>query len=162
MKAIRILLALCGLAALVFGVSLFLDYALPLRPDAIKTLVWLVGAPVVHDAVIAPVVGVGGLLLSRVVPVAWKVPVVAGAVLTAILGILAFPLLWRTYGAAPEPGLHDGNTWLGLLVTLAVVWALVLLTGAARTVFGSGKSGKQGRRSSRAASDSVREDLRGA
>ncbi|SEP29882.1 hypothetical protein [Amycolatopsis saalfeldensis] len=159
MKAIRILLALGGLAALGFGVSLFLDYALPLRPDVFKTLVWLVGAPVFHDAVIAPVVGVGGLLLSRVVPVVWKAPVMAGTVLTAVLGILAFPLLWRTYGTAPEPGLHDGNTWRGLLVTLAVVWALVVLTGVVRTIAGGG--GKN-RRPSRTASDSVRKDLRGA
>ncbi|HEY2062715.1 MAG TPA: hypothetical protein VGH57_30385 [Amycolatopsis sp.] len=159
MKAIRILLALGGLAALGFGVSLFLDYALPVRPDVVKTLVWLVGAPVFHDAVIAPVVGVGGLLLSRVVPIPWKAPVMAGTVLTAILGILAFPLLWRTYGTAPEPGLHDGNTWLGLLVTLAVVWALVLLAGIVRTIAGNGR---KNRRPSRTASDSVRKGLRGA
>ena len=156
MKAIRILLALGGLAAVGFGVSLFLDYALPVRPDVVKTLVWLIGAPVFHDAVIAPVVGVGGLLLSRVVPLPWKAPVMAGTVLTAVLGILAFPLLWRPYGPAPEPGLHDGNTWLGLLVTLAVVWALVVLAGFVRTI--AGKT----RRPSRTASDSVRKGLRRA
>ncbi|MEC3975195.1 hypothetical protein [Amycolatopsis sp. H20-H5] len=134
MKTLRVLFFLPGIAALVWGVLLFADYALPLRPDSVFTLGWLVGFPVLHDAVVAPVVGVAGLLLSRVVPVAWKTPVVVGTVLTAILAILSVPLLWRTYGTPPSPGLHDGSPGTGLLVSLAVVWAVVILTGALRAL----------------------------
>ncbi|MFI5608613.1 hypothetical protein [Amycolatopsis sp. NPDC051903] len=133
MKLIRIVLALVGLAALGFGVSLFLEYAAPAWPDSLKTVLWFGGGPIVNDAVFAPVAGVLGLLLSRVLPTPWRAPVQVGAVATAVLGFLAFPLLWRTYGVAPKPGLHDGNTWLGLLLTLAAVWAVVVLTGVVRT-----------------------------
>ncbi|WIX81701.1 hypothetical protein QRX50_13530 [Amycolatopsis carbonis] len=139
MKIIRILLALAGLAALGFGASLFVDYAAPVWPESFKTVLWIGGGPIVNDAVFAPVAGVLGLLLARVLPAAWRAPVQVGAVLTAVLGFIAFPLLWRTYGVIPKPGLHDGNTWAGLLLTLAVVWAVVILTGVARTVLAQRK-----------------------
>lgn len=129
MKLTRLLLALLGLAALAWGALLFANYAFPLRPDVFGTAFWIVGAPVVNDAVIAPVTAIAGLVLSRIVPAPWKTPVIAGTVATAVLAILAFPLLWRTYGTPPEPGLHDGNPALGLALTVAAVWLLVVLAG---------------------------------
>lgn len=134
MKTARIVLALPGLAALAYGIVLFLDYAAPAWPDSFQTLVWIGGGPLVNDAVFAPVAGVLGLLLARVLPQPWRGPVQVGAVLTAVLGFVAFPLLWRAYGVPPKPGLHDGNTWLGLTVTLAVVWGGVLIAAAVRIV----------------------------
>ncbi|HVW43888.1 MAG TPA: hypothetical protein VHC18_21320 [Amycolatopsis sp.] len=134
MRTMRILLALPGLAALGFGAWLFVGYAAPAWPDSLKTLVWLAGAPVVNDAVLAPVAGLAGLLLARLVPVPWRAPVQAGAVITAVLTFLAFPLLWRPFGAPPSPGLHDDDPGTGLLVTLAVVWGLVAITGTVRAV----------------------------
>ena len=127
MKTVRLLLALPGLAALAWGVLLFAEYAFPLRPEVFGTAFWIIGAPVVNDALIAPVTAITGLVLSRIVPPAWKTPVIAGTVATAVLAILAFPLLWRTYGTPPEPGLHDGNPALGLALTVAAVWLVVAL-----------------------------------
>jgi hypothetical protein len=132
-KILRVALFLPGIAALVWGVMLFADFAFPLRPDSFFTLGWLLGGPLVHDGLIAPVVGIVGLLLTRLAPPAWKTPVVIGTVLSAVLAILSIPLLWRTYGAPPPPGPHkDAGT--GLLVSLAVVWAAVLLAGGTRFV----------------------------
>jgi hypothetical protein len=126
-------LFLPGIAALVWGVMLFVDFAFPLRPDTFFTLGWLLGGPLVHDGLIAPVVGIVGLLLTRLAPPTWKAPVVIGTVLSAILAILAIPLLWRTYGAPPPPGPHmDAST--GLLLSLATVWLAVLLAGVTRSV----------------------------
>jgi hypothetical protein len=108
-----------------------------LRPDSFFTVGWLLGGPLLHDGVIAPAVGLLGLAVSRLVPRAWKTPVVVGSVLSGVLAILAFPLLWRTYGAPPPPGPHkDAGT--GLLVSVAVVWATVLLSGITRQ-FSPGK-----------------------
>ncbi|MET9263057.1 hypothetical protein [Amycolatopsis sp. NPDC004079] len=134
MKTARIVLALPGLAALAYGVVLFLDYAAPAWPDSFTTLLWLGGGPIVNDAVFAPVAGVVGLLLARILPKPWRGPVQVGAALTAVLGFVAFPLLWRTYGVPPKPGLHDGNAWLGLAATLAVVWGAVLAAVVVRIV----------------------------
>ncbi|GAA3576291.1 hypothetical protein GCM10022222_71190 [Amycolatopsis ultiminotia] len=134
MKTARFLLALPGLAALAFGVVLFADYAAPAWPDSFTTVLWIGGGPIVNDAVFAPVAAILGLLLGRVLPRPWRAPVQVGAVLTAVLGFLALPLLWRTYGVAPKPGLRDGNTLAGLLLTLAVVWTVVVGVGVVRTV----------------------------
>lgn len=128
MKTARVLLALPGLAALAWGVVLFAEYALPLRPDVFGTVGWIVGGPIVNDAVIAPLTAVLGVALARSLPSPWKAPVVAGTVITGVLAILAVPLLWRPYGTPPMPGLHDGNPALGLALTVAVVWLIVALT----------------------------------
>ncbi|RSD13141.1 hypothetical protein [Amycolatopsis eburnea] len=129
MKTARALLALPGLAALAWGVVLFAEYALPVRPDVLATATWIVGGPVVNDGVIAPLTAVLGIVLARVVPSPWKAPVVAGTVITGVLAILAFPLLWRPYGTPPMPGLHDGDPALGLALTVAAVWLVVIVTG---------------------------------
>lgn len=135
MKTARIVLALPGLAALAYGVVLFLGYAAPAWPDSFTTLLWIGGGPIINDAVFAPVAGVIGLLLARVLPRPWRGPVQVGAVLTVVLVFVAFPLLWRAYGVPSKPGLHDGNTWLGLVVTLEVVWTAVLAVMAVRIVW---------------------------
>jgi hypothetical protein len=127
-----VLLALPGLAALAWGVVLFAEYALPLRPDVFGTVGWLVGGPILNDAVVAPLTAVVGFAMARVLPAPWKTPVVTATVITGALVVLAFPLLWRPYGTAPMPGLHDGNPALGLALTLAAVW-LVAILAALRT-----------------------------
>jgi hypothetical protein len=133
-KTARALLALPGLAALAWGVLLFVEYAFPLRPDVFGTVGWIVGGPLLNDGVVAPLTAVLGVVLARVLRPPWRVPVVTGTVITGVLLILAFPLLWRPYGTPPMPGLHDGNPALGLALTLAAVWLGVLLTALARRV----------------------------
>ncbi|MFD5094990.1 hypothetical protein ACFWMR_30620 [Amycolatopsis thailandensis] len=127
MKTLRLLLFLPGLGALAWGATLFAEYAFPLRPDVFGTLGWLAGGPLVHDLLIAPLVGVAGFALSRFLPARWTTPVKTGAVLTGVLTLIAFPLLWRPFGGARNPGLHDADTVTGLLVTIAVVWLGVLV-----------------------------------
>jgi hypothetical protein len=122
--------ALAGLAALSWGAWLAWGFAF--RHDSIQAALWFVGGPVVHDGLVAPVVGVGGLVLARVLPVAWRVPVAVGAVLSGVLGLLAVPLLWRPFGVATNPGLHDANYVLGLTVALGVVWLGVAVGGTIR------------------------------
>lgn len=132
MKTLRLLLFLPGLGALAWGAVLFAEYAFPLRPDVFGTLGWLAGGPLVHDLLIAPLVGAAGFALSRFLPERWKTPVKTGAVLTGVLTLLAFPLLWRPFGGATNPGLHDADTLTGLLLTLAVVWLGVVVAALFR------------------------------
>lgn len=129
MKTARTLLVLPGLAALAWGAVLFVQFAFPLGPQGFAALGWLAGGTLVHDAVIAPLVGIIGFALSRILPAPWRAPVLAGAAASAVLGLIAFPLLWREYGAPPLPGLHDGDTLGGLLVSLGVVWLVVVVAG---------------------------------
>lgn len=132
MKTLRLLLFLPGLGALAWGAVLFAEYAFPLRPDVFGTLGWLAGGPLAHDLLIAPLAGAAGFVLSRFLPERWKTPVKTGAVLTGVLTLLAFPLLWRPFGGATNPGLHDADTLTGLLLTLAVVWLGVVVAALFR------------------------------
>jgi hypothetical protein len=132
MKLLRVLLFLPGLAALVWGAVLFGQFALPLGPQSVPGFGWLLGGPLVHDGLVAPVAGLLGLLLTRIVPPKWRGPVVAGTVASGVLAILSVPLLWRPFGGPVNPGLHDGDTATGLLITLAALWTLVILGGVVR------------------------------
>ncbi|WP_216209841.1 hypothetical protein [Amycolatopsis aidingensis] len=131
-EAPRVALAVAGLALLAWGVVLVGELALPAGPHTLRLLGWLVGGPLVHDLLLAPVVGLAGLALSRFARPAWRAPLTAGAVISGVLVLLSVPLLWRRYGAPPSPGLHEGGTGTGLLIALALVWAIALIAGTTR------------------------------
>lgn len=122
----RVLIALPGLAALVWGAVLFARFAAGSLPQTRTALLYLVGGPVLHDAVFAPVAAVVGLLLTRVLPRPWRAPVRVGAAFSLLLGLLAVPALWRAHAGLPNPGLADRDYGAGLGIALAVVWLGVL------------------------------------
>lgn len=134
----RAVFALAGVAALAWGGWLALEFALGARNWA-QVLVWLVGAPLVHDLVVAPAVGLTGLAVARVVPVAWRAPVALGAALSGLLALLAVPLLWRPFGVATNPGLHDRDYVTGLAVALGLVWVGVAVAGLTAGLTGRGR-----------------------
>lgn len=122
----RAVFAALGLAALAWGVFLTVRFAVQSWPDTRSAAAFLIAGPVVHDAVVAPVVGVVGLVIARRLSPAWRTPVRIGAALSAVLALLAVPALWRTYAGPPNPGLEDRNYGLGLLISLVVVWVIVV------------------------------------
>lgn len=128
----RVLLAVAGLALLAYGAVLTWEFAASRTVNAVQGLAWFVGGPLVHDALVAPAVGLGGLVLTRLVPGTWRTPVVVGVVLTAVLTLLAIPLLWRPFGVVTNPGLHDRDYGAGLAVALGAVWLAVAVAGLAR------------------------------
>jgi len=129
----RVLLALIGLALLGYGAVLAWEFATSRTVNAVEGAAWFVGGPLVHDGLVAPVVGVAGLALTRFVPALWRTPVAVGLVLTAVLTLLAVPLLWRPFGVVTNPGLHDRNYGAGLAITLGAVWLAVAVAGVIRS-----------------------------
>ncbi|WP_444947745.1 hypothetical protein [Micromonospora ureilytica] len=121
MRVVRLFLLVLGAAATAYGGWLLL-------PQLGTTLPWLIGGPVLHDVLVAPLVGLVGLVLGRLVTnrlrLAW---ITAGLLASATLLLLAVPLLWRPPSAPPNPGLPDRNYPLGLAVGLAVVWAAIVI-----------------------------------
>jgi hypothetical protein len=132
----RVLLALLGLSLIGYGAVLAWDFGTSRTVNAVEGLAWFVGGPVVHDGLVAPAAGVVGLGLARVVPRAWRTPVVVGLVLTAVLALLALPLLWRPFGVVTNPGLHDRDYGVGLGVALGVVWVGAAIAVLAQWVRG--------------------------
>ncbi|TLW94988.1 hypothetical protein FFT09_03820 [Saccharomonospora piscinae] len=131
MRTARVLLSLAGLAALAWGGVLAFEFVTTSArwPSA---LWWFAGGTLAHDFLVAPLVGVAGVLLARVLPEPWRAPVAAGAVLSAVLVLLAVPLLYRPYPAPANPGLHDRDYPVALALTLVVVWLVVLAAGLFR------------------------------
>lgn len=101
--------------------------------DPVKTVLFVVGAALVHDLLLAPaVVAVAWwgrhLMPSRVQP--W---LGAGLLVSASLLVVAVPVLGRFGARSDDPSLLPKDYPLGLLVALAVVWVVVVI-GATSSV----------------------------
>ncbi|MET8359508.1 hypothetical protein [Micromonospora sp. NPDC005171] len=121
MRTVRRLLLVVGVAFTAYGGWLLL-------PQLGTTVPWLIGGPVLHDLLVAPLVGLVGLALGRLVTNrARRAWITAGLLASATLLLIAVPLLWRPPSAPPNPGLPDRNYPLGLAVALAVVWAAIVI-----------------------------------
>lgn len=86
-------------------------------------LVWTLGAIVVHDLIVAPLALLVGRGLRHVRPRALRAPLQAGLATTALLALLAFPLI-RGYGTRPsDPSRLPLNYTVGYAALVASVWA---------------------------------------
>jgi len=96
-----------------------------------------VGGVAVHDLLLAPLVVVVGVLLARLVPERVRDLVQGGLVVSGTLAALAAPFVLGYGRRADDPSALPLDYGRGLLVTLAAVWAGVLVLG----VFDSDRSG---------------------
>lgn len=120
MKALRVMAGAAGVALMGVGAFLLEDVR-----DLGDVLVWLGGAVVLHDVVIAPVVLLVGLLVVRGGvrgPVRGAL-LVAGALTTVALPVLLRP--GKTANSSVLP-LDYPRNWLIALVAVATVTALWL------------------------------------
>ncbi|MBW5480491.1 hypothetical protein [Streptomyces bambusae] len=114
--------AVGGLGIVLIGVGTWLVVA---EPDPLGVLVWLAGALVLHDGILAPsVLAVGLLLVGRRRRGVWRgALLVAGSVV-----LLTLPLLVRP-GAPPNPSalpLPYGRNLAIVLAALAAVTAALI------------------------------------
>ncbi|MFF3937319.1 hypothetical protein [Streptomyces phaeofaciens] len=123
MRVTRLLAGAAGAALMGVGVSLLLDVR-----DLTDVVVWLGGAVVLHDVLIAPAVLLAGPVLVRG---ALRGPVRAALIVAGSLTVVALPVLLR-------PGPRANSSVLPLdyprnwLVALAAVAAVTALSTAAR------------------------------
>ncbi|MDQ1006992.1 hypothetical protein QFZ82_001477 [Streptomyces sp. V4I23] len=111
--------ALGALGLLLIGIG---GWHLAARPDPYDVLLWMAGALVLHDGVLAPVVLAVGLLVAAV-PAR---PVVRGALVTGgALVLVTLPLLLRPE-APPNPSALPLPYVRNLLLVLAVVAGVAL------------------------------------
>jgi hypothetical protein len=130
MRTTRIALVVAGLLAGAWGLWLVLPILF--SGDGPSLVAWLAGWPLLNDALLAPLAGGAGLLLARIAPPPWRLPLAAAALVTGMFGLLAVPLLVRPAAGPANPGLQTHATAAGLAIAVAVVWFLALLAGGVR------------------------------
>ncbi|MFG2961463.1 hypothetical protein ACGF5O_48075 [Streptomyces sp. NPDC048291] len=131
MKALRVVAGAVGVALMGFGAFLLTDTG-----DVPDVLVWLGGAVVLHDAVIAPVVLLVGLLLVRG---GVRGPVRGALLVAGALTVVALPVLLRP-GRTANPSvlpLDYPRNWL--IAMAAVATATALWTAGRRLRRGRGR-----------------------
>ncbi len=113
-----------GVPLLVYGIRGALVDAVDTHPGELA--LWLVGAGLVHDLVVAPLVLALGFVAARVVRDERAGRALrAGFVVSAGLALVAWPFV-RGYGrTAAVPSVLPRNYALGLAAYLTVTWAVV-------------------------------------
>lgn len=93
---------------------------------------------VLHDLLLAPVLGLAGLALPRVLPPVVRGPVVAGAVVLGTVTLVAVPVLGRFGAVASNPTLLDRpyvEGWLAVAGVVAGAVAGVVVAGVVAQVW---------------------------
>ncbi|QIY99255.2 hypothetical protein HEP87_41695 [Streptomyces sp. S1D4-11] len=126
-KVLRLLVSAAGLALMGVGVFLLLDVQ-----DLMGVLEWLGGAVVLHDALIAPLVLLVGLVLVRG---GVRGPVRGALLVAGALTAVALPVLLRPGPRANSTvlPLDYPRNWLLTLVAVATVTALLVAAKEVRS-----------------------------
>ena len=95
------------------------DHTATQPDDLVK---WLLGAGVVHDAVIAPLVVALTWLTGRAVPVRARAPVRLGLIATAMLTVLTWPLVQGWGRRSANPSALPLDYGRNLVAVLAAIW----------------------------------------
>jgi hypothetical protein len=114
-----------GVAIMAFGVRGVLVHAGGTEPPAFAA--WLVGADLLHDFVLAPLVCLLAVGVARAMPARVRAPIGSGLIVTAfVLAVGWAPL--RGYGRATvpdNPTVQPLNYATGIATVLVVVWCAV-------------------------------------
>ncbi len=111
-----------GIPVFAFGIAGALVNSRATQP--VKFATWLVGADVAHDAIVAPVVGLVGWLLVRLVRKPWRAPIRAGLIASACAVAVAWAPL-HGYGRIPDnPSLSPLDYATAVLTAIGIVWAV--------------------------------------
>jgi hypothetical protein len=90
------------------------------------------GGLVAHDALFAPLVIVGSVLLVRVVPARVRAPVQGAMIVSGALVAVAIPVVGGFGRQATNPSLLPSHHYAAhLLVVLAAVWAIAAIVAVA-------------------------------
>jgi hypothetical protein len=122
--------AAAGLAFIAAGLrGLLHDRAATQPSDLMK---WLLGAGIVHDAVIAPIVVLAAWITGRAIPARARTPIRLGLAATALLIVLTWPLVQGWGRRTANPSALPLDYGRNLISTLAVLWAVVIVFAVVR------------------------------
>ncbi|HEY0240688.1 MAG TPA: hypothetical protein VGC37_18825 [Friedmanniella sp.] len=133
-RRVRLTLAAIGLVVLLVGAWKVLHAVQ--APSYVWLAVWLLGAVLLNDAVIAPVViALRGLThhVLRRLPAAALAWLKGGFAVGGVLVLVVVPEIWAQHLGTANPTVLPGDYATRLLVVLAVVAALTLTAAGAAT-----------------------------
>lgn len=93
---------------------------------------WVIGAALVHDLVVLPLVLLVGLGLGRLLRPAWRGPVRAALVVGAVLAVATWPTVRRFGARADNPSLLPLAADRNLVVIVVALAAVAVVAGAVR------------------------------
>ena len=102
MRALRLVLGATGVVLVLVGVVFLSDDGVG---DLVGVGAWLVGGVVAHDAVVAPLVVVVGVLGVPRLPPTFRAPTVVGLVVLMTVTLMAVPVIGRFGAKADDHGL---------------------------------------------------------
>ena len=123
-----------GGAVMAWGVRGVLLDAAGTEPGVLTR--WVIGADLLHDFLLAPLVIAAGWLVVRIVPARVRVPIQAGLVASGVVILVGWPA-WRGYGRAvvpDNPTVQPLDYTTAILTVLGIVWVVVAIWIAARLV----------------------------
>ncbi|MFJ3383582.1 MULTISPECIES: hypothetical protein [unclassified Curtobacterium] len=127
MRAARIVLVVLGVLVLAFGAYVMVTTVKPNRIGGLAT--WLLGAVILHDAILSPFVVLVGLGLRRAGRAlhAWVLVVVQGAiVLGSVLALVVIPEIGAKHHGAKNPTVVPFDYGARLLVVEGVLLLVVI------------------------------------
>lgn len=145
MKAWRIILASGGIALGLFG-ALRLLTQIP-GSSLILLALWLVGAVIIHDGVLSPLVVSLGWTLRRLVPDRARRHIQAALIMSALVIVIAIPMIYLRGSQPASKALlqRDYGANLGLImVVIAVLTLIHYAVDVARTRSGRLNRGRSG------------------
>ena len=128
MRTWRVALAVAGILLAVFG-ALRIVTTVPLGALTILAL-WMIGAVIVHDGIIAPATVTVGWLLGRFIPPRGRRYVQAFLLSGGLVTIIAIPLILRRNTQPASKAILQQNYAGNLTVLLGIIAGLSLLAYA--------------------------------
>jgi hypothetical protein len=127
---VRIALFAAGFLLLAFGVfRLFTQIP---HPKLIMVGLWLIGALVIHDGILSPLVIGASWVLARVVPPRARRYLQFALIAGALVTVVAIPMIYREGKQPTSKAILRQNFGGNLTVLLGIIAALTLLAYAIR------------------------------
>jgi len=125
MRWTRRILVAAGTAIIAYAV-----YGAIHDPDTAPAgqLAFLAAVVIAHDALLMALTIGSGILIGRLLPVPIRKPVRAAAIISLTLTLMALPLVLGRGRRPDDPSALPLNYTRGLLIILALVWAIALAT----------------------------------
>ena len=130
MKVARIVLAVVGIVAILYGAGRILFSVPP--PLLVLLGVWLVGALLIQHGVVSPLVVAVGVALRRLVPDRGRRFLQIGLILAAMVTVVAIPLIIRQGTQPPAKALLLQNYAANLTLLLGLIAGVTLIAYAVR------------------------------